>query len=37
MGGHHEDSCDWWDDCHHGNSDEWLYFTEVGLGLTFVF
>lgn len=37
MGGDHEDDCDWWDDCHHHNSDEWIYFTEVALGLTFVF
>ncbi|MCU0292337.1 MAG: outer membrane beta-barrel protein [Thermoanaerobaculaceae bacterium] len=37
MGGDHEDDCDWWDDCHHHNGDEWIYFTEVALGLTFVF
>jgi len=36
MGGDHHDDCDWWDDCHN-HGDDWLYFKEVALGLTFVF
>lgn len=35
--GDSDDDCDWWDDCHRRRDDEWLYFKEVALGLTFVF
>lgn len=36
IGDRHED-CDWWDDHNCGYNDEWITFTEVGLGLAFVF
>jgi len=33
--GSNTDRCDWWDRC--DESDEWITFTEVALGLSFVF
>ena len=37
VGSSSHDDCDWWDDCHGYEDEDWLTFREVSIGLTFAF